>query len=256
MISKFMADEMDYDQYDDYELDNRLRLASDKVPWKRKGTPGFSRDQWHWNPHIANISPTRSQRRLWTDKQLIARGSIDLFLYDRVYAEIWDHENNGSCVTNSPYSIIREELDKFIKTDADEKLLQYALQMFAQWLGSNCGHGFVDRAERYGKSETERLKEMISPGHIQRQQEEKERYKLITEETKQKIINDEAEKLFEKKAEKIINERVEVIRKNLIQKFKCLIKSKVKSILRKRKVRKAESYQKIIDNTRLRMLDL
>lgn len=152
----------DEDEFDDFDLDGRLRLAVQQVPWKRKGTPGGWKDSYQhkWGPYFANTGVY--PERLFSDQQILSFGCAHTGVEERAFAQMWDHYNNGrsggailSMILSDP------KLHQYFKDDSDEILAQKVAQSVIQWLGTNIGRGFVDSARKFGEEEVQRLLKML-----------------------------------------------------------------------------------------------
>jgi hypothetical protein len=132
---------------DDFELDDRLRLARQNVPWHRSGYPhryGSWPEYEKWGPYNLNIGVAAD--RLKDDKWLKEHCDADMargFLRERAFAELWDFR------TNHDYDdFLASLLGTWQYPDEHTRILmQQAVQAVVQWLGTNCGQGFLEEAK-------------------------------------------------------------------------------------------------------------
>jgi Asp-tRNA(Asn)/Glu-tRNA(Gln) amidotransferase A subunit family amidase len=199
---------------DELELSNNLMLATDKVPWSRYGNPSYptGKDDFRWDYRVLNKSV--KSNRLYTDRQMVEEfRSAHIGLLERSFAQMWDYENNGA-YHSTIYDMFLTELAEggIVKSDHDEVVMAHAFQCFVQWLGTNCGQGFLWSVQNFAKDEENRITEMIYPGRAEKERKNHEKWekerKQSEEEDREREIDEEVEKRLEKRMKEIVDKRV------------------------------------------------
>ena len=150
------------DHYD-YELDDRSRRAREDVPWTRCGVPGYhngGRGTRKWGPYLLNLGADKD--RLYSDDQLVefasgpgGAGRVPAGMAEeRCFAELWDYESNenGKSIL---YTLLEDRGVKL--SDKEQEVAELVAATMMQWLGTNCGRCFVDRARNNGRALVEHL---------------------------------------------------------------------------------------------------
>lgn len=142
------------------ELPFDLEFATDDVPWQRQGYPcSLTKDDRPWKKNFANASVCKN--RLYTDAYCATHGG-PTGLLERACAALWDYEHNGSYNGGILGKLMADEPLRFMIRDAaDEHLCQLVGQAVAQWMGTNCGQGFIDTARRIAKCDEEKIREEV-----------------------------------------------------------------------------------------------
>lgn len=140
----------------------RLKYAVNDVPWERKGClGGVSKDDTPWRNDVANVSVSRN-RLLYNSQMIECRGGMA----ERAFAAMWDFEHNKPYGSGGIlFKILGEEpVHSLLRDEADIWLSQLVAQAVIQWLGTNCGMGFIKNAESISKimeTEMEREREFL-----------------------------------------------------------------------------------------------
>lgn len=225
---------MNEDYKNDFELDERPRLATDSVPWIRSGYPTHRSEYNKWKSYVYNKGAPAS--RIYTDEQIIEYGSPGVGI-ERIWVMMWDYECNRS--GNSLYEHLRSipEVDELVHTDNEERLCQVAMLAAIQWLGTNCGYGFLHAVEQMTKYEIERLEELITPGSKKNKENMEKHY----EEMRDKTQAEEIETKIKERYEQIIQTSVE---EEVNKRLGPLIKLGIKKKLRKHRNKIKKNIQK------------
>ena len=138
----------------------KMEYATDDVPWERKGCVGFSpKDSPEWGKSVPNTSI--SKHRLVDDTVLIER-SFASDVYERSFAMLWDYEvNAGHGKTILDLLLEEEPIRGLIRDEVDKLIVMLSAQAVIQWLGTNCGHAFIEEARRIAEKDKERIEKEI-----------------------------------------------------------------------------------------------
>lgn len=199
---------------DDFELDDKMRLARQNVPWRRSGYPGSAHlddDRTKWGPYVLNIGIAPWCDRLKDDEWLkkIADSSMARsYLKERAFAEIWDYENNSGTASwrgkgGLLDAIIGVEVLQQIRLDDKTRhLMELTAQAVIQWLGTNCGQAFIHEAGRVCDNNLERL----YPEDAERKREQEVAWRARDKQrVEQEAVNKEKE-VVNKEKERIVSE--------------------------------------------------
>ena len=122
---------------------------------------------WKWVDKYCNIGS--APHRLYTDEFIIKTGCAHHGVEERMFAMYWDFENNGgSCSRPLECLYSDERIQKLVKDDEDQILLEMVAQTTIQWLGTNCGSAFINEVRRLAKKDSERLLARIDPKALER----------------------------------------------------------------------------------------
>jgi len=80
-----------------------------------------------------------------------------LSVAERAFAHLWDFEHNGSDSGILFHILAEEPVCRLIRDEHDRYLCQLVAQSVVQWLGTNCGRGFIQRAEDIAKNDQKRI---------------------------------------------------------------------------------------------------
>ncbi len=139
------------------ELPLKLEFAKEDVPWSRKGYLGsLSTDLPKWGKEYANVSVCRD--RLLTDAQM--REFPTRGVEERAFAAAWDFECNCRSSGGILSLLMSEEpIVSLLRDQRDVWLVQLVAQAIIQWLGTNCGHCFVEEARKLAETDSKRLED-------------------------------------------------------------------------------------------------
>ncbi len=238
-------DEYPNDDPDDFDLDQEPRFAKQKVPWIRAGCAGYDGNPssfagykpHKWGHRYLNIGPCRE--RIRSDAQMVEdqrKHGFSFGLEERTYAMLWDYQNNGQSSPVLSYWLNYPEVRELIKDDDDCKLAQMIAQCFAQWLGTNCGNGFLHTASVLIKDEKERIKFLVDPVRAKEEKEKEEKTQRILNEQRLERMN-EFQKLQSEKWK--LEDRVKALENNLAK--------EVEAELERRRMQHIDDMSKMVD---------
>lgn len=140
------------------QLPLKLEYATDDVPWERRGYPGSVRTPENtdrkWKKDVANAGVCKN--RLFSDTDMITTHAFGV--EERAFAHLWDFEHNGDTNNGILFLIMSEEpVRGLLRDEHDRWLCQLVAQAIVQWLGTNCGRSFIQRAEDMAKADQKRI---------------------------------------------------------------------------------------------------
>lgn len=147
----------------------KITNATDDVPWDRKGYPGTKKEGTLdiWSSLVTNIA--EESNRLKTYQWILdlalkenSHHSAHGYIEERMFAELWDYENNSIC-SNVLWTLIRyhPKMRDLIKDHNDVILVEKVAAMMMQWLGTNVGSAFIDSARKATKTEIESIENSV-----------------------------------------------------------------------------------------------
>jgi len=162
-----------------FEMNN----AIGNVPWRRFGHPfidNVQSDAAEWEHRVANKGIQFS--RLKSDEEVLEIHRQDgccTYNYcgdiqERIFAEMWDYENNGGGRAVMDHILEDELVDQFIKGPKDRYLAEIVAQSVIQWLGTNVGSCFVDEVHKLIEKRRGNLIDKIDEEKQERKQERKD----------------------------------------------------------------------------------
>lgn len=143
--------------------------ADTDVPWDRKGYPGTKKEGSIdvWSNLVTNIAEEGDRLKTfqWSLDLSLKENShyyVHNFIEERIFAELWDYENNSVC-SNLLWTLIRyhPKMQGLIKDHNDVILVEKVAAMMMQWLGTNIGSCFIDSARKATQTEIELIKDSV-----------------------------------------------------------------------------------------------
>jgi len=201
--------------------------VTDGVPWKRSGAPGYPNHypDISWKSGEEGVANTGgAPDRLLTDEEIVKTGCTN-GVAERTFAMLWDYENNGACGDPSINLLYRDErIRPLIKDDEDRCLMERTAQTVIQWLGTNCGKAFINRAERLSKEEVARLQNILHPNRITIGPDKARELVHMKSENREYEI----QRMVQERYDECIQKLRKQIKKDLLDRISCWIRDKIK----------------------------